>query len=165
SVGSQGVRQRVVHPDLSVAARGDGAGRHRQARLAWRDSARTPRIVLPDCAGADLRRRHQRGAARHHRDGRAPDAPATAVVGEKAMDFSFSETEDAVRQLARQVLVDHATDAAAKAVDATPERFHKKLRATLASAGLLGTALPEEFGGSGHGLTELCVLLEEAGAA
>src|SRR5262249_55561248 len=81
------------------------------------------------------------------------------------MDFSFSETQEAVGGLARQVFADHANHAALKAVEASPDRFPRKLWQALAQAGLLGTALPEEQGGGGQGFTELCVLLEAAGAA
>src|SRR5262249_56141754 len=81
------------------------------------------------------------------------------------MDFSFSETQEAVRGLARQVFADHANHAALKAVEASPDRFPRKLWQALAQAGLLGTALPEEQGGGGQGFTQLCVLLEAAGAA
>jgi alkylation response protein AidB-like acyl-CoA dehydrogenase len=35
----------------------------------------------------------------------------------------------------------------------------------LASLGLIGTAIPESDGGGGHGLLELCVLMQEVGAA
>ena len=34
----------------------------------------------------------------------------------------------------------------------------------LAQSGLLGTAIPDDFGGSGEGFVELCALLEQAGA-
>jgi acyl-CoA dehydrogenase len=41
----------------------------------------------------------------------------------------------------------------------------RELWSSLAGLGLLGLAVPEEFGGSGGGATELCVLAEEVGAA
>lgn len=81
------------------------------------------------------------------------------------MDFSFSEDQDALRQLARKILDDHCTHERLKAVEATPEWFHRTVWTELAKANLLGVALPEDVGGSGLGFFELCVLLEEIGRA
>jgi alkylation response protein AidB-like acyl-CoA dehydrogenase len=81
------------------------------------------------------------------------------------MDFSFTEAQDAVTQVARKLFTERLTPQALKAIDAGPDRFSPELWAELAASGLLGTAIPEEFGGSGHGLLEACSLLVEAGAA
>jgi len=81
------------------------------------------------------------------------------------MDFSFTEAQTAVADLSRKIFADRVTPAALKIVEAEPDWFYRKLWADLASAGLLGTAIPEAQGGSGHGLLELCALLVEAGAA
>jgi 3-oxocholest-4-en-26-oyl-CoA dehydrogenase beta subunit len=81
------------------------------------------------------------------------------------MDFSFTEAQQAVSDLSRKIFTERVTPAALKAVEAEPDVFYRKLWADLATAGLLGTAIPESEGGSGHGLLELCALLVEAGAA
>jgi alkylation response protein AidB-like acyl-CoA dehydrogenase len=81
------------------------------------------------------------------------------------MDFSPTDNQRDIGELARKLFAAQCTPAVLKAVEATPERFHKKLWADLAAAGLLGAALPEDVGGSGNGFLELCTLLEEAGAA
>jgi alkylation response protein AidB-like acyl-CoA dehydrogenase len=81
------------------------------------------------------------------------------------MDFAPTDNQRDIGELARKLFAAQCTPAVLKAVEATPERFHKKLWADLAAAGLLGAALPEDFGGSGNGLLELCTLLQEAGAA
>ncbi|HEY8042295.1 MAG TPA: acyl-CoA dehydrogenase family protein [Polyangiaceae bacterium] len=81
------------------------------------------------------------------------------------MDFAFTEAQTAVAELARKIFQERLTPAALKAVEADPDRFDRKTWGELAAAGLLGTAVPEAQGGSGHGLLELCALLEEAGAA
>ena len=81
------------------------------------------------------------------------------------MDFSFTEAQKAVADLSRKLFAERVTPAALKAVEAEPDWFFRKLWADLAAAGLLGTAIPEEHGGSGHGIRELCALLVEAGAA
>jgi len=81
------------------------------------------------------------------------------------MDFSFSEDQEALRQLARTIFDDHCTHERLKAVEATPEWFYRSLWAELAKANLLGVALPEDVGGGGLTFFELCVLLEEQGRA
>jgi hypothetical protein len=81
------------------------------------------------------------------------------------MDFSFSEDQEALRQLARKIFDDHCTHERLKAVEATPEWFHRPVWSELAKANLLGVALPEDVGGSGLGFFELCILLEEIGRA
>jgi alkylation response protein AidB-like acyl-CoA dehydrogenase len=79
------------------------------------------------------------------------------------MDFSLTPDQEELRALARRVLTDHATPQVLAEVEATEERIDRALWADLASAGLLGMAIPEEHGGSGLGLVELCLLLEEVG--
>jgi alkylation response protein AidB-like acyl-CoA dehydrogenase len=81
------------------------------------------------------------------------------------MDFSFTEEQEALRQLARTIFDDHCGHERLKAVEATPEWFDRTLWSALATANLLGTALPEDVGGSGLGFFELCILLEELGRA
>ncbi len=79
------------------------------------------------------------------------------------MDFSFTEEQDAVRELAAQILGDQATTDRVKAVEATDDRVDWDLWSGLADAGLLGIALPTEHGGSGLGLIELALLWEQQG--
>jgi alkylation response protein AidB-like acyl-CoA dehydrogenase len=81
------------------------------------------------------------------------------------MDFSFSEDQEALRQLARKILDDHCTHERLKAVEAMPEWFHRTVWAELGKSNLLGVGLPEDVGGSGLGFFELCILLEEVGRA
>jgi alkylation response protein AidB-like acyl-CoA dehydrogenase len=81
------------------------------------------------------------------------------------MDFSFTEAQTAVAGLARRIFEERLGSAALKALEQQPDRFDRALWGELATAGLLGTAVPEAHGGSGHGLLEVCALLEEAGAA
>src|ERR1700689_1460930 len=81
------------------------------------------------------------------------------------MDFSFTEAQTAVAGLAKRIFDERLGPAAMKALEAEPDRFDWKIWGELAAAGLLGMAIPEAHGGAGHGLLELCALLEEAGAA
>src|ERR671911_2371014 len=79
------------------------------------------------------------------------------------MDFTFSEEQDAVRDLATQVIEGHTTAERVKEVERSEERVDRELWGALADAGLLAIAVPEEHGGSGLALAELCLLLEQQG--
>lgn len=79
------------------------------------------------------------------------------------MDFGFSEEQLAVGESAAAVFGGMATDERAAEVERTDDRFDERLWAELAKANLLGIAIPEEHGGSGLGLTELCLVLEQQG--
>ena len=79
------------------------------------------------------------------------------------MDFTFSEEQEAVRDLAAQIFEGHATTERVKEAERSDERVDRDLWRALADAGLLAIAVPEEHGGSGLGLAELCLLLEQQG--
>ncbi|HYY06443.1 MAG TPA: acyl-CoA dehydrogenase family protein [Candidatus Limnocylindria bacterium] len=81
------------------------------------------------------------------------------------MDFALSPEQEALRELARRILADHATHERLKLVEAGADWFDRAAWEALAGARLLGTAIPEESGGSGLGFLELCLLLEEMGRA
>ncbi len=81
------------------------------------------------------------------------------------MDFSLSDDQEALRELARKILTDRAAHDRLKEVEATEERVDRSLWAELAKAHLLGIAIDEEHGGSGLGVVEWCLLLEEIGRA
>lgn len=79
------------------------------------------------------------------------------------MDFSFTEEQDAVRDLARRILEDQLTPDRLREIEATGERFDARVWTELANANLLGLAIPEAHGGLGMGFLELALLLEEIG--
>jgi alkylation response protein AidB-like acyl-CoA dehydrogenase len=81
------------------------------------------------------------------------------------MDFSYSDDQKAIRELARKMLEEIATHERQKDVKATPERIDRSLWRELAKANLLGVAIAEPYGGSAGGLTELALLMEEIGRA
>ena len=81
------------------------------------------------------------------------------------MDFALSEEQTEVRDLARQILGDLATNERLKELDARGEGFDRDLWKQLAEANLLGVAVAEAHGGNGMGFQTLCVLLEEIGRA
>lgn len=79
------------------------------------------------------------------------------------MDFTFNEDQQAIRELAHQIFTDRATDAFLLAFDRNDEVYDQVLLTTLAEQGLLGITIPEQYGGTGLGITELCLMLEEQG--
>jgi alkylation response protein AidB-like acyl-CoA dehydrogenase len=79
------------------------------------------------------------------------------------MDFAFTPEQDALRQLARQLLEDHVTPDRLAAVEREDDGVDRKTWAALAEAKLLGTTVPEAFGGSGLGFLDLCLVLEQVG--
>src|ERR1700722_12376255 len=79
------------------------------------------------------------------------------------MDFSLSEDQQAVRELASTIMSDLSTPEHLKEVEATHSRFDDQLWSKLAGAGLIGLSLPESVGGEGLGFLETCILAEEAG--
>src|SRR5215471_6263286 len=81
------------------------------------------------------------------------------------MDFAYAPEQEELRALAREVLADHATPQRVAEIEASEERIDRALWAAMANAGLLGIAVPEEHGGSGLGMVDLCILLEEVGRA
>jgi len=79
------------------------------------------------------------------------------------MDFSLTEEQEALRELAARIFSDMATPARLKEVEDTDDRFDGALWGELASAGLLGIALPESDGGAGLGFVGAGIVAEEAG--
>jgi len=79
------------------------------------------------------------------------------------MDFSISEDQRAIADLAAQILGDHGGLARLKGVEGSDDRYDRELWTQLAKAGLLGAVLPESAGGSGGGFVEACLLLEQQG--
>ncbi|MCV7354155.1 acyl-CoA dehydrogenase family protein [Mycolicibacterium fluoranthenivorans] len=79
------------------------------------------------------------------------------------MDFSFTEEQETVGKVARQLFEHRATPEHLTALEAGGVRFDPALWSELAASDLLGIALPESVGGSGGGPLELAVLLTEVG--
>ena len=79
------------------------------------------------------------------------------------MDFGFTEEQTTVQELAQEILGNEATLDRVKEAEASEHCIDTGLWQNLAEANLLGIAIPEEHGGMGMGLLELCCLLEEVG--
>ena len=82
------------------------------------------------------------------------------------MNFDFSDDQKFLANEARKFLSQECTTAVVRTVLNDPETaYHKALWGKIAEMGWLGTAIPEEHGGLGLGMLELCVLAEELGRA
>ncbi len=80
------------------------------------------------------------------------------------MDFSLNDEQQAIAELATQLLADLATQARLRELENTDDLvFDRDLWAQLAEADLLGVAIPEADGGLGFGPIELGLLLEQVG--
>lgn len=79
------------------------------------------------------------------------------------MDFSLTDEQRAVADLAAHILADRCTLDRLKAIESSPAGYDGELWAEFAKAGLLGAALPESVGGSGGSFLDLCLLLEQQG--
>jgi alkylation response protein AidB-like acyl-CoA dehydrogenase len=79
------------------------------------------------------------------------------------MDFSLSEEQQEVQNLARKILEDLSTHERLVAVEASDEGIDRDLWRELAKTNLLGVGLPEHFEGSNLGFATLCLLLQEIG--
>ena len=82
------------------------------------------------------------------------------------MDFSYSEEQEAVRELADRIFTERVTherlkDLEAAAGDEGP--IDRELWAELATAGLLGIHLGEDVGGAGLDFVAACLVVEAAG--
>ncbi len=80
------------------------------------------------------------------------------------MDFTHSEAERELADLARKILTDRLTPERLRAVEAG-DGFDRALWADLAGAGILSAVLPEPLGGAGLGLLAQCCVLTELGRA
>ena len=79
------------------------------------------------------------------------------------MDFTFTEEQETIAKVARQLFEHRVTPEHLTELEAGDVRYDAALWHELATADLLGIALPENVGGSGHGFLELALLLSEVG--
>src|SRR5271165_5162866 len=84
-------------------------------------------------------------------------------MGEPSLNLDFSPEQQRMREAARRFLAERCTPTAVRKVFEGEAGYDKGLWRELAELGYLGIAIPEEFGGSGGGYLELCVIAEELG--
>ena len=81
------------------------------------------------------------------------------------MDFSLSEDQRAIAEMAGSVFSDYCTDERMRAFDLEGQPFMAELWQTCIETGLHALAIPEAFGGSGMGMTDLHCVLRAQGTA
>lgn len=82
------------------------------------------------------------------------------------MDFSFSDEQTQIADLARQIFTDKASHERVRQIErAGGPRFDRELWAEVAKAGLLGIAVPQAHGGTGLGFLEAALIVEQAARA
>jgi acyl-CoA dehydrogenase len=82
------------------------------------------------------------------------------------MDFTYSEEQEAVRELASRMFTERATHDRLKELEATAGDdgpIDRELWRELANAGLLAIHLPEDSGGAGLDFVAACLVIEAAG--
>jgi len=79
------------------------------------------------------------------------------------MDFAFSLEQDALRDLAHEILADHVTQERLKIVESGHEWCDREAWAALAQSNLIGVPFAEDVGGSGLSFVEAAIVLEQIG--
>jgi alkylation response protein AidB-like acyl-CoA dehydrogenase len=79
------------------------------------------------------------------------------------MNFGFTEEQELLRKTARDFLVDSAPMTHVREVMEDSATHSAALWKRMSELGWAGLVQPEEFGGAGLGMVELCVVLEELG--
>jgi alkylation response protein AidB-like acyl-CoA dehydrogenase len=80
------------------------------------------------------------------------------------VDFSYSDEQQAILELARQILEDACTQERLLEIErGDGPRFDPELWKRVAEAGLLGIAVPEAHGGAGLGFLEVTAIVEQVG--
>jgi alkylation response protein AidB-like acyl-CoA dehydrogenase len=81
------------------------------------------------------------------------------------MDFGFNEEQEMLRATARKFLENECTSEFVRKRMEEPAGVTPEFWTKLAEQGWLGLIYPEEYGGSGLGIVDLTVLMEEMGRA
>jgi alkylation response protein AidB-like acyl-CoA dehydrogenase len=79
------------------------------------------------------------------------------------MDLELDENQRAIADLALQILRESLTRERLRAIDGSDDRIGRDEWKRLADAGLLGVPLAEDVGGTGLGIVEACLVLEQIG--
>ncbi len=81
------------------------------------------------------------------------------------MNLEFSEDQKFIQKNAREYLTEHSTLEVCRRVLESDEPYAQDVWKGVAEMGWLGTAVPEEYGGTGLGHLELVLIAQEVGRA
>ena len=81
------------------------------------------------------------------------------------MDFSYSEEQIMLKEMARGFLEKECTEKFVREVEAGDTGYSPEQWKKIAELGWLGFIYPEKYGGTGGSILDLCVLYEEMGRA
>lgn len=82
------------------------------------------------------------------------------------MDFSLTDEQRSLADLAREILTDHCTHERLAELEAGSwSIFDRDLWRRLADAGLVGIAVPEDAGGAGQSFVDIALVCEQIGRA
>ena len=79
------------------------------------------------------------------------------------MDFDFSEEEQAISDLTRQIFEDKVTHEHLRTLEKSGNYYDKDLWNSLAETGIVGASIHEEYGGAGLSFLSITALLELVG--
>ena len=80
------------------------------------------------------------------------------------MNFDFSDDQKLLKDQARKFLTDKCSRQVVRSVlDNSENQYSKELWQEVVNMGWTATSIPEEYGGLGLGMLELCVIAEELG--
>ena len=80
------------------------------------------------------------------------------------MNFDFSDDQKLLRDQARKFLQDKCDRSVVRSIlEDNKQKYSKELWKDICEMGWTGTVIPEEYGGLGLGMLELCVIAEELG--
>lgn len=79
------------------------------------------------------------------------------------MDFDFNEEQGMLRDVAREFLTEQCPPEHARKMFDDPRGYDPKVYRRMAELGILGLPFPEEYGGTGLGMVDQAIVLEEMG--
>jgi len=79
------------------------------------------------------------------------------------MDLKFTDEQNMLRDMARDLCADHSSVAVVRKMENDPIGVPQGLWAQMRATGLLGIRIPEEHGGMGMGLLDAAVVFDEFG--
>src|SRR5260370_41871019 len=94
------------------------------------------------------------------------EAEETRVEPSRSVQFAFTDEQEQFRAALRRFLIDKSPTTEVRRLMATADGYDPKVWRQLSDElALPGTHIPEQYGGAGFGIVELCIVTEELGRA